>query len=265
MRKTRRDRHLFLCLAVSMFVVVCSIFTPVNSVADRSLYLTFDRPLYALGETVRITTQISAEACSKHDHLFDLYIYDSQNLLVTQISGERYLGLGGERIVLRPEDFPVTRTFAPPKADVYAVKLWVTHSPLASGHRQAYLEDTATLRIVPYIVTTQTTTTPRQLTTTTTTVLTAKSTTRTTITTTETETVGIDLTNPLVMASLVVAIAGVIGLSLILLRRKKTVEQPSRTQTKIVSDKKYCVQCGRELSADDKFCLTCGANQDSVR
>jgi len=260
MRKTRRDRHLFLCLAVSMFVVVCFIFTPVNSVADRSLYLTFDRPLYALGETVRITTQISAEACSKHDHLFELYIYDSQNLLISLITGERTIGLGGERIVLRPEDFPVTRAFTPPKADIYTVKLWVIHSPLGWGHRQAYLEDTATLRVVPYLVTTQTTTTPGQLTTTITTVLTARSTTGTTITTTETETVGIDLTSPLVMTCILASVAVVFGLSLVLLRRRKPVEHP-KTQTGTHSDKKYCLQCGRELPADAKFCLTCGAKQ----
>lgn len=261
MKKAWRHSVILLVLAL---VGIQSVFRPVVSVADRSLYLSFDKPLYASGETVKITVQIAAESCKQHDHLFELYVYDSRNLLLSQIAGERPGGL-----VLRPEDFPFTLGYTPPKADVYTVKLWVTHSPLSWGHRTPYLEDTAALTVVPYLTTTQTTTTQATTSQTTTVQLTTtasmpttKPTVSTRTTATETEAARIDLTSPFAMMSMLLVIAAVIAVGLVAFRRRKNRGQlPSRAKTSAIPENRYCIQCGKEIPADAAFCTKCGAKQ----
>jgi hypothetical protein len=95
---------------------------PAHAIADRSLSVTIDKPQYSLGETVRIAVQIAAQNCRYHDHLLDIYIYDSENFLIATIARGRPGGYG-----LEPREFPVEVTYTPPKIDVYTVKLYVIH------------------------------------------------------------------------------------------------------------------------------------------
>jgi len=171
------------------------------AVADRSLYLTVDKTVLALGETLTITIQIGNENCKGHAHHLDVYIYDSAGVLVHQVDWNRTLfeqafGLG----VFQPWDFPVKTTYKPVKIDTYLIKLWVIHDAAAPGHRQAYLEDTTIFKVVSYVATTQTTTPSATLVTVTMTlVMTTTSSATVSITTTEMEMVKVDWTTVLIL------------------------------------------------------------------
>jgi len=116
----------------------------------------------------------------------DIYIYDSQNFLIFQTVLRRTPEIG-----LQPEDFPITVTWTPSKTDLYSVKLWVVHEFPGAGHRQAYLEDTTTFRVIPYVTTTFPATTSLVIITRTV-VTTTTTRTTTSITTVETEMIKVD-------------------------------------------------------------------------
>jgi len=189
MTKRGSARQHLLSLLVSIILLQFAV-QAVGAVADRSLYVTVDKPLYTLGETVKIKVDINKEGCKEHDHILDIYVYDSQNLLIFQIRCERPDGFG-----ILPTDFPVTVACTPPKTDGYTVKLYVMHMFPGGGHRQSYLEDTITFRVTPYVATSQTTmlTTTASLVTITRTVVTTTTTSATvSITTEEREMVKVD-------------------------------------------------------------------------
>ena len=125
---------------------------PTHAIGDRSLYLTFDKTVYPLDETVKITIHIGAESCKQHVYLVDVYIYDSSNFLIFQLVPKRSPGIS-----LENDNFPFTVTWTPRKTDTYIVKLYVVHVQ-PYGHPRSYLEDMTTLRVVSYLVTSQTTT-----------------------------------------------------------------------------------------------------------
>jgi hypothetical protein len=213
MRRSRFLLHLIPLLSVPLLS------SPAHAIADRSLYLTIDKPQYSLGETVKITVQIATENCRYHDHLLDIYIYDSENFLTATIARGTPGGFG-----LQPRDFPVEVSYTPPKIDVYTVKLYVIHFYLIFipiEEYQAHLEDTATFKVVPYQATTTQTFTVAKTTTTT-----VKSTSTTTVTTTNTQMVRIDWTNPLLMAAIPALVGLLVAMSFIVLgRARKAAER----------------------------------------
>jgi len=114
---------------------------PTTIYADRSLSIMTDKPVYSLGETVTMTISIQNEKCREHNHIIDLYIYDSSNLLVDRILGHT------QEIGLSPSQFPYQVKYKPPKVESYVVKLYVFHV-YYWGARDPYLEDTATFQVV---------------------------------------------------------------------------------------------------------------------
>lgn len=219
----RKSRFLLNLLPLLPVLLLSS---PAHAIADRSLYVTIDKPQYSLGETVKITVQIATQNCRYHDHLLDIYIYNSENFLAATIARGTPGGYG-----LQPRDFPVEVTYVPPKVDLYTVKLYVIHFYIIFipiEEYQAHLEDTATFKVVPYVPTTTET-----LTITKTTTSTVKSTSTTTTTTTNTQMVRIDWANP----PLTVAIPSLVGLlvamSFILWGRRRNGEEVTRTPSTI--------------------------------
>nr|MDO8135239.1 zinc ribbon domain-containing protein [Candidatus Njordarchaeum guaymaensis] len=251
-----------LLILLSLSTLLC-LSVPIYAVADRSLYLTVDKPVCSLGETVNITISIGSESCKQHDHRLDIYIYDSRGLLVFQKAFERWDWQGFYVFGLRPEDFPVTMAWKPPKVDSYQVKLWVVHLIAGgAGHQNAYLEDTAILKVVPYVATTQTTTvstTAQSLTITETAATTLKSTVSTIITTTYTEMVKVEWVT--VLAAVAVALSIAVGVVLLLLSRKKTRLLAETQEEVSLTSVKRCVKCGFQLPADAEYCSECGERQ----
>ena len=142
---------------IALLLLVASVFASslfglnVQAVADRSLYLTVNKPLYVFGETVTFTVHIGKDSCKQHGHIVDIYVYNSKSL-------EDYFRVEKVRgLALQSWDFPINASYTPQKVDVYAVKLWVIHSE-AWGHPQAYVEDTVNFAVVAYTVTASQTT-----------------------------------------------------------------------------------------------------------
>jgi len=136
---------------IALLPLVASVFASplfgigVQAVADRSLYLTVNKPLYVFGETVTFTVHIGKDSCKQHGHIVDIYVYNSKSL-------EDYFRVEKVRgLALQSWDFPINASYTPQKVDVYTVKLWVIHSE-AWGHPQAYVEDTVTFAVVAYTV-----------------------------------------------------------------------------------------------------------------
>ena len=153
MKRGKNTRLTLLCVLVSTVVLLNITGNRVSSVADRSLSLSVDKPVYSLGEIVTITVDIQAEKCRDHGHFLDIYIYNSMGFLIHRV----YLEAAPE-IAIMPWNFPVKISFTPREVDVYTVKLWVEHSTMS---RHWFLEDTITFRVVPYVTsTTQVTLTP---------------------------------------------------------------------------------------------------------
>jgi len=126
----------------------------VSALADRSLYVVLDKPLYVLGETVTMTIQVRDEGCKHHAHFLNIYIYNSENILIHEIYVEKLQG-----IPIPSDELPINITYVPTKVDVYTVKLFVKHV-IGPGGGSTYLEDTVNFRVMPYVVMTQTTTLP---------------------------------------------------------------------------------------------------------
>jgi hypothetical protein len=127
------------------------LFIPISLYEDRSLSIATDKQVYSLGDTVIMTISIQNEKCREHDHILDLYIYDSSKLLVDTILLEYARGMG-----LRPSQFPYQVKYKPPRVESYTVKLFVFHG-YYWGARYVYLEDTVTFQVVATLVTSQTT------------------------------------------------------------------------------------------------------------
>ena len=173
-----------------------------SALADRSLYVVLDKPLYVLGETVTMTIMVRAEGCKHHAHFLDIYIYNSENILVREIYVEKF-----QDIPIPSDELPVNVTYVPLKVDVYTVKLFVKHV-IGPGGGSTYLEDTVTFRVIPHVVMTQTTTLPTtaSLVTITRTVVTTTTTSATvSITTEEREMVKVDWVAILILLTAVAA------------------------------------------------------------
>jgi len=225
-------RRLFLLLSVSLLLCLS---VPTYAVADRSLYLTVDKTVFALGENVTITIQIGKESCKEHAHDLDVYIYDSAGILVHEVDWgrtpfEQAFGLG----LFQPWDFPVKTTYRPAKVDAYSIKLWVIHA-YGGGHWRAYLEDTATFKVVPYMATAQTTsapTTTQPLTMTRPAIVTITTTTSATVTRTEIGVIEIDWARILMVMSVALLVFAAFEIGRRRGRKSHVVTQPMRTRAR---------------------------------
>lgn len=207
----RRGMALLL-LVVSM---VASLFlgSELHAVADRSLYLTVNKPLYVLGETVMFTVHIGKDSCKQHGHIVDIYVYDSKSL-EDYFRVEKVQGLA-----LQSWDFPINASYTPQKVEIYTAKLWVVHvQPL--GHPQAYVEDAVTFTVAAHTVTASWTTsivTTRTVET----VVTAKTTVTVTTTAREPVTVQSETAAIVLIASAVGAVTAVLIMAVAGRRRRK--------------------------------------------
>jgi len=179
-------------------VALLSFGSGVQAVADRSLYLTVNKPFYVLGETVMFTVHIGKDSCKQHGHVVDIYVYDSKSL-EDYFRVEKVQGLA-----LQPWDFPINASYTPQKVDVYTAKLWVIHTQ-TSGHPQAYVEDTVAFTVAAYTITASWTTTV-VTTRTMETVVTAQTTVTVTTTARESVTVQLEIVAIVLIASAVAAV-----------------------------------------------------------
>lgn len=146
-------------LAVLLLLLVTPPFPNIVR-GDGSLYLTLDKSVCMLGETVTITISIKNEKCMQHFHIISLEIYDSSLHQMYVFPQEKYRREYG----YAPEEFPLTTSYRAAllswkNEDVHTAFLFVKHFQYGS---YSYLEDQKAFAVLrmPQVTVTQSTVLP---------------------------------------------------------------------------------------------------------